>query len=42
VRQSPKGRQTKSKARLSRYEELLTKQPREDLSKTAQIYIPPG
>ena len=42
VRQSPKARQSKSKARLKAYEELLAKKPQEALSKTAQIYIPPG
>lgn len=41
VRQNPKGRQSKSKARVSAYEELLSEQNekrREDL----EIYIPPG
>ena len=41
VRQNPKGRQSKSKARVSAYEELLSDQHekrREDL----EIYIPPG
>lgn len=41
VRQNPKGRQSKSKARVSAYEELLSDQNekrREDL----EIYIPPG
>ncbi|KPQ00702.1 MAG: ABC-type transport system duplicated ATPase component [Bacteroidetes bacterium HLUCCA01] len=41
VRQNPKGRQSKSKARVSAYEELLSEQHekrREDL----EIYIPPG
>jgi len=41
VRQNPKGRQTKSKARISAYEDLLSEQRdkrREDL----EIYIPPG
>ncbi|MCH8494588.1 MAG: ATP-binding cassette domain-containing protein [Balneolales bacterium] len=41
MRQNPKGRQSKSKARVSAYEELLSDQHekrREDL----EIYIPPG
>ena len=42
VRASPKARQTKSKARLSRYEEMLSTPAREALSHSAQIYIPPG
>jgi len=42
VRSSPKARQTKSKARLRRYEEMLQAPPRESLAHSAQIYIPPG
>jgi len=42
VRSSAKARQTKSKARLRRYEEMLMTPPREALAHTAQIYIPPG
>eukprot|EP00607_Mallomonas_marina_P004918 CAMPEP_0182438988 /NCGR_PEP_ID=MMETSP1167-20130531/86152_1 /TAXON_ID=2988 /ORGANISM="Mallomonas Sp, Strain CCMP3275" /LENGTH=503 /DNA_ID=CAMNT_0024632567 /DNA_START=394 /DNA_END=1903 /DNA_ORIENTATION=- len=42
MRQSPKARQTKSKARLTRYEELLDTPAREALAHTASIYIPPG
>jgi energy-dependent translational throttle protein EttA len=41
IRQNPKGRRAKSKARVSAYEELLSEQGekrREDL----EIYIPPG
>ncbi|MFU8858928.1 MAG: energy-dependent translational throttle protein EttA [Cyclonatronaceae bacterium] len=41
IQTNPKGRQTKSKARVSAYEELLSEQhekQREDL----EIYIPPG
>ena len=42
VRANPKARQTKSKARLTRYEEMLSAPAREALSHSAQIYIPPG
>ena len=42
VRQNPKARQTKSKARLTRYEELLNTPAREALAHTTSIYIPPG
>jgi len=41
VRSNPKARQTKSKARLDRYEELLST-PSRELASTATIYIPPG
>jgi ATPase subunit of ABC transporter with duplicated ATPase domains len=41
VRQSPKARQAKSKARLSAYEDLLNTSEREQLG-TAQIIIPHG
>ncbi|MCB0342222.1 MAG: energy-dependent translational throttle protein EttA [Pseudobdellovibrionaceae bacterium] len=41
VRMSPKGRQAKSKARLSSYEKLL-QEPDEARMKELQIYIPPG
>ena len=41
VRMSPKGRQSKSKARLSNYESLL-KEPSQEKIKDLQIYIPPG
>jgi len=42
VRSNPKARQTKSKARLSRYEEMLNTPARESLAHSATIYIPPG
>lgn len=42
VRSNPKARQTKSKARLDKYEELLNTPAREALAQTASIYIPPG
>ena len=41
IRQSPKARQAKSKARISAYEELLESQGREDVGR-AQITIPSG
>jgi energy-dependent translational throttle protein EttA len=41
VRQSPRARQAKSKARLSAYE-LLVAQSRERAPETAQIVLPPG
>src|SRR5690606_5804764 len=41
VRMSPKARQSKGKARLASYEELLAKSTPEKL-KSAQIAIPPG
>ncbi|MBC7794182.1 MAG: ATP-binding cassette domain-containing protein, partial [Clostridia bacterium] len=41
VRQSPKARQAKSKARLARYEEMR-KEERESRDPTGEIYIPPG
>jgi ATP-binding cassette ChvD family protein len=41
VRQSPKARQAKSKARLSRFEELQS-QDFQRRSETSEIYIPPG
>ena len=41
IRMSPKGRQSKSKARLSSYENLL-KEPSAEKIKEMQIYIPPG
>ena len=41
VRQSPKARQAKSKARVSAYEDLLA-QAQRDIVETAQITIPPG
>ena len=41
VRMSPKGRQAKSKARLSNYDKLLNQEQKEKDSKL-EIYIPPG
>jgi sulfate-transporting ATPase len=41
VRQSPKARQAKSKARLQRYEELASKEF-QSRNETNEIYIPPG
>lgn len=41
VRMNPKGRQSKSKARLSNYENLLTQEQKEKESKL-EIFIPPG
>src|SRR5689334_17600672 len=41
VRQSPRARQAKSKARLSAYESLVV-QSREKAPETAQIVLPPG
>lgn len=41
VRQNPKGRQAKNKARLSRFEELQS-QDFQKRSETNEIYIPPG
>lgn len=41
VRMSPRGRQAKSKARISAYENLL-KEPSQDQLRDLQIYIPPG
>ena len=41
IRMSPKGRQSKSKARISSYEKLL-EAPSQEKLKDMQIYIPPG
>lgn len=41
VRQAPKARGTKSKARLKSYEEMAGREPRE-VERSATIYIPPG
>ena len=41
VRQNPKGRQAKSKARLQRFEELQS-QEFQNRNETNEIYIPPG
>jgi len=42
VRSNAKAKQTKSKARLARYEELLNTPVREALAHSATIYVPPG
>ena len=42
VRSNPKARQTKSKARMDRYEEMLNTPAKESIAHTASIYIPPG
>jgi ATP-binding cassette ChvD family protein len=42
VRQSPKARQAKSKARLKAYEDLLDKANERQTAGTAKIVIPPG
>ena len=42
LRSNAKAKQTKSKARLARYEEMLLAPQREELSHSASIYIPPG
>ena len=41
INASPKARQAKGKARVTRYEELLTDQ-QEKTSRDLEIYIPPG
>ena len=41
VRSNPKGRQVKSKARLARFEELMSKEVQQR-NETAELYIPPG
>src|SRR5262249_27663543 len=41
VRQNPKGRQAKSKARLARFEELQSKET-QSRNETLELYIPPG
>src|SRR5690606_39512532 len=41
VRQNPKGRQAKSKARLQRFEELAS-QEYQKRNETKELYIPPG
>jgi len=41
IRMSPKARQSKGKARLNRYEELVT-QGQENVAEDLEIYIPPG
>ena len=41
IKMSPKGRRTKSKARISSYEKLIS-QESDKLAKELEIYIPPG
>ncbi len=41
VRSNPKGRQAKSKARLARFEELMSKEVQQR-NETSELYIPPG
>lgn len=41
IRQNPKGRQAKSKARINKYDELLEKQ-QEQRTDDLEIFIPPG
>ena len=41
MRQNPKARQAKSKARIARYEELASREFQER-NETNEIYIPPG
>jgi ATP-binding cassette ChvD family protein len=41
IRMSPKGRQAKGKARVTRYEQLLTEE-KENRVEDLEIYIPPG
>jgi ATP-binding cassette ChvD family protein len=41
IKMSPKGRRSKSKARISSYEQLLSKET-ENLAKELEIFIPPG
>jgi ATP-binding cassette ChvD family protein len=42
IRMSPKARQTKSKARIRRYNEMVDEERREGARKKIQIHIPPG
>jgi ATP-binding cassette ChvD family protein len=42
VRSNPKARQTKSKSRMTRYEEMLSTPARESVRSSSTIYIPPG
>lgn len=41
IRQSPRARQSKSKARISAYEQMLAEGPREKIDEL-ELYIPPG
>jgi len=42
IRTNPKAKGNKSKARLNRYEELLSAAAPAELRNAGQIYIPPG
>jgi ATP-binding cassette ChvD family protein len=42
IRMSPKARQTKSKARIRRYNEMVDEERREGARKKIEIHIPPG
>ncbi len=42
IRANPKGRQTKSKARITAYEDLLSVKEQEKKREELEIYIPPG
>ncbi len=42
IRMSPKARQTKSKARIRRYNEMVDEERREGAGKKIEIHIPPG
>jgi len=42
IRMSPKARQTKSKARIRRYNEMLEEEQREGGRRKVEIHIPPG
>ena len=42
VRSNPKARQTKSKSRMNRYEEMISTPAREGMAHSTTIYIPPG
>ncbi|MDA0803278.1 MAG: energy-dependent translational throttle protein EttA [Planctomycetota bacterium] len=42
IRQNPKGRQSKSKARIANYEKLLGDQHSRQIAQELEIFIPPG
>jgi ATP-binding cassette ChvD family protein len=42
IRQNPKGRQSKSKARVANYEKLLSESESRRIAKDIEIFIPPG
>ena len=42
VRSNPKARQSKSKSRMNRYEEMISTPAREGMAHSTTIYIPPG